>query len=317
MSLVGALTTAILPVLTIAAAGAVLGRARDVAVGPLATVTLYVLAPALVFHSLATTEVQADAMVRVAIGVLAFTLLMTLLAGLTTQLLGEDRDHTAVLALTTAFPNSGNYGIPLATFAFGAIGASIAVLYLAAQSVIVYTFGVVLASRGEGADLVEAATEVFRLPLLYAAGAAGLARVLDIVPSGSMMETIRLTGDAAIPVMLLLLGLQVVSGDGSWNVPAVAPAATLKLLIAPVVGAVLALALGFGDSTVARVFVLECAMPAAVTPLMLVVEYGDGSATTRGISGADFVGTTVLVTTLASVLTLTAVIAVLQSGMVI
>lgn len=316
MSLVDALTTAILPVLTVAAAGAALGRLREVNVDPLATVTLYILAPALVFHSLATTPVSAGAVLRVVAGVVAFVVVMTLLAVGVAWLLGESREVTNALALTSAFPNSGNYGIPLATFAFGAIGASIAVLYLAVQSVLVYTLGVFLASRGHGADQKRAAIEVFRLPLLYAAVAAGGVRFLDVVPSGALMDTIRLTGDAAIPVMLLLLGIQVASGEGIEAVSRVLPAVGLKLLLAPLVGIGLAIGLGFGDPIVARVFVLECAMPAAITPLILVIEYGDGSAATE-LTAADYVGNTVLVTTLVSVVTLTALIAVLQSGAII
>lgn len=316
MSLVDALTTAILPVLAVAAAGAVLGRLRDVTVDPLATVTLYILAPALVFHSLATTSIRAESVIRVAVGVVIFTGIMTVTALAVGRFTGLSRDLSGALALTSAFPNSGNYGIPLATFAFGAIGESIAVLFLAAQSILVYTLGVVLASRGQGADLAGATKEVFRLPLLYAAVAAGLVRLFDVVPSGSMMDTIRLTGDAAIPVMLLLLGIQVVGGTGRGDVTSVVPGTVLKLLVAPAVGLILALGLGFDDTTVARVFILECGMPAAITPLMLVVEYrGEGSV--DGLSAPDYVGTTILVTTLLSVVTLTGLIALLQTGALI
>jgi predicted permease len=316
VSLVDALTTAILPVLAVAAAGAVLGRLRDVPVDPLATVTLYILAPALVFHSLATTSIRAGSVLRVAVGVAIFTGIMTVTALGVGRLTGLSRELRGGLALTSAFPNSGNYGIPLAAFAFGALGESIAVLFLAAQSVLVYTLGVVLASRGDGTDLRGAVTEVFRLPLLYAALAAGLVRLIDAVPSGSMMDTIRLTGDAAIPVMLLLLGIQVVGGTGRGDVTSVIPGVVLKLLIAPVVGLLLAIALGFDDATVARVFILECAMPAAITPLMLVVEYRDNGAI-EGISTPDYVGTTILITTVLSVVTLTGLIALLQSGTLI
>lgn len=316
MSLVDALTTAILPVLAVAAAGAALGRLRDVTVDPLATVTLYILAPALVFHSLATTSIRAGSVMRVAVGVVVFTVVMTMTALAVGRLTGLSQELRGSLALTSAFPNSGNYGIPLATFAFGALGESIAVLFLAAQSVLVYTLGVVLASRGGGADLRGAASEVFRLPLLYAAVAAGLVRLFDAVPSGSMMDTIRLTGDAAIPVMLLLLGIQVVGGTGRGDVTSVIPGVVLKLFIAPVIGLVLAIGLGFEDATVGRVFILECAMPAAITPLMLVVEYrGEGSI--EGLSAPDYVSTTILVTTLLSVVTLTGLIALLQTGALI
>lgn len=314
MTLAGALTTAILPVLAIAAAGAILGTVRDVSVDALATISLYVLTPALVFYSLSTTALSGTAVVGVAAGVTAFTLVMIGLALAVARVMGADVGLRNAVALTSAFPNSGNYGIPLATFAFGTIGASTAVLFLAAQSILVYTLGVVLASRGGGTDLRRAATQVFRLPLLYAAAAAGIARGLDVVPTGSVMDTIQLTGEAAIPVMLLLLGVQLVQTRHGRAVAGVAPAAVLKLVVAPVVGAGLAIGVGFDDATVARVFVLETAMPAAVTPLMLAVEFGGGD---DGVSTAGYVSTAIMVTTVASIVTLTVVLALLQSGAIL
>lgn len=314
VSLAGALTTAILPVLAIAAAGAILGTVRDVSVDALASISLYVLTPALVFYSLSTTPLSGAAVLGIAGGVTGFTVIMIGLALAVSQVLGADTGLRSAVALTSAFPNSGNYGIPLATFAFGAIGASTAVLFLAAQSILVYTLGVVLASQGEGADLRAAAVEVFKLPLLYAAVAAGLARWGGVVPTGSVMDTIQLTGEAAIPVMLLLLGVQLVQTRHKRAVSGVAPAVVLKLVVAPVVGAVLALAIGFGDTGVARVFILECGMPAAITPLMLTVEFGDQNA---GVSAAAYVSTAILVTTVASVVTLTVLVTLLQSGTIV
>ncbi|MFB6104695.1 MAG: AEC family transporter [Halobacteriaceae archaeon] len=314
MTLAGALTTAILPVLAIAAAGAVLGTVRDVSVDALATISLYVLTPALVFYSLSTTPLSGAAVIGVAVGVTLFTVVMIGLALAVAHVLDADVGLRNAVALTSAFPNSGNYGIPLATFAFGAIGASTAVLFLAAQSVLVYTLGVVLASRGAGTNLRRAATQVFRLPLLYAAAAAGLARGLDMVPTGSVMDTIQLTGEAAIPVMLLLLGVQLVQTRHGRAVTGIAPAVLLKLLVAPVVGALIALAVGFTDATVGRVFILETAMPAAITPLMLAVEFGGDE---EGLSTAGYVSSAILVTTLASMLTLTILVTLLQSGTIL
>jgi len=60
------------------------------------------------------------------------------------------------------------------------------------------------------------------------------------------------------------------------------------------------------------VFVLACAMPAAVTPLLLMIEYDTGA---EGISGPEYVSTAVLLTTLGSIGTLTLLLAVLQSGL--
>ncbi|MFW5935073.1 MAG: AEC family transporter, partial [Halolamina sp.] len=56
MSLLSIFASAILPIVLIAAVGVVLGRVKDVEPGPLNTAVVYVLAPALVLHSLMATE---------------------------------------------------------------------------------------------------------------------------------------------------------------------------------------------------------------------------------------------------------------------
>jgi predicted permease len=315
VSLLDALTQAVLPVLAIATAGYVLGSIRDVAVEPLATVTIYVLTPALVSHSLATTPIGGETAVRLGIGVFAFILSMVAIAGAVARATGHDADTRGAMVLSSTFPNSGNYGIPLAAFAFGSVGRSTAILYIVFQAVLMYTLGVYLASRGSVASPREAAIEVLSLPLVYALAAAWLARALSVVPDAdtAAMEAIQLTGDAAIPVMLVMLGIQLANTTHGAAVRSAVPASLLKLLVAPAVALAVAIPIGL-PTDVGRVFVLACATPAAVTPLMLVVEYG---TETDGISAPEFVSTTILLTTVASTVTLTVLIALLQDGVLV
>ncbi|MFC4450936.1 AEC family transporter [Halorussus aquaticus] len=318
MSLVSALGTAILPVLSVAAVGFLLGKVREVDVDALGTVTIYVLTPALIFHSLATSEISGGLAAKLLAGVGLFTLAMVALAELVGRLLGESEPVLGALVLSSSFPNAGNYGIPLSAFAFGAVGRSTAVLYIAGQSVLMYTVGVYLASRGETTDLRSAAAEVFRLPLVYAVVAAWVARWAGVVPAAdtAAMETLQLVGDASIPVMLLMLGIQLANTQHGAAISRVGVSNGLKLVVAPLVGVGVALVLGLGASpAVARVFVLECGMPAAVTPLILSIEYDSGDG--EGLSGPEYVSTAIFASTVASVVTLTGLIAVLQSGLVI
>ncbi|PSQ48084.1 permease, partial [Halobacteriales archaeon SW_6_65_15] len=276
MSLLSALGTAILPVLSVAAVGFLLGQLRDIDVDPLGTITIYVLTPALVFYSLATSETSGGLAARLLAGVAVFTFVMVGLSESVGRLLGESEPVLGGLVLSSSFPNAGNYGIPLAAFAFGAVGRSTAVLFIAGQSVLMYTVGVFVASRGDETSARAAATEVFRLPLVYAVAAAWLARWLGVVPptDTAAMETLRLVGDSAIPVMLLMLGIQLANTRHGAAVSRVGVSNVLKLGVAPLVGVGVALALGLGrDPDVARVFVLECGMPAAITPLILAIEY--------------------------------------------
>lgn len=148
MSLFSIFTTAILPIVAIAAVGFILGSLRDIDADPLSTVTVYVLTPALVFHSLATTSLGGDTLLKVIAAVVVFLLAMVALAEGVSRLIGEVEPIHSALVFTSTFPNSGNYGIPLSEFAFGEVGRAIAVVYLAGQSVVIYTVGVYVASRG-------------------------------------------------------------------------------------------------------------------------------------------------------------------------
>lgn len=317
MSFASALTTVILPVLAVAAVGYLLASIREVDIDPLATVTLYILAPALVFHSIATTTLGGEVMLTVVAAVGAFIVSMVVLSETVGRLSGEAEPVLGALVLSSTFSNSGNFGIPLSTFAFGQIGRSTAVLYLVAQTIFMYTIGVYLASRGSRANTLAAAKEIFRLPLLYALLAAVLVRLLGAVPpaSSTVMRTVELTGNAAIPVMLVMVGVQLANTNPGAAIGRVAVANVLKLVVAPSVAIGIVLLIGFPDMTVARVFILESAMPAAVTPLMLSIEYRGTEVS--DLSGPEYVSTAIFTSTLASVATLTILIGLLQTGLII
>jgi len=315
VSLLSIFASAILPIVLIAAVGVLLGRVRDVEPGPLNTAVVYVLAPALVLHSLMATELGGGTLLKLAAAVTAFTLGMAAIVELSGRLLGVDDATLSALVLVATFPNAGNYGIPVSDFAFGTVGRGVAVLYVAVQAVLMYTIGVYVASRGGGSAGLGAVKRVFRIPLIYAVAVGLLARALDLVPAAdsTAMETLQLVGDASIPVMLLILGIQLANTDFGAAVPQITVATVGKMLVAPAVAVGVALLLGFDEPTVARTFVLESAMPAAVTPLMLLIEFAD-DVEVGGVSAPEFVSTVVAVTTVLSVPLLTLLISVLQSG---
>lgn len=318
MSLASALTEAILPVLSVAAVGYVLGSVQDIDVDGLNTVTIYVLTPALVFHRLSLTTITSETAFKVFAGVVAFIFLMIAVAEIVGRLVGETETVLGALVLTSVFPNAGNYGIPLASFAFGPVGESTAVLYITAQAVLMYTVGVYLASRGNEGTNLGAVYTVFKLPLVYAVVAAGVFRFLDVVPAadGPAMTTIGLAGDAAIPVMLLILGIQLANTNYGSAFTRVGTSNVLKLVVAPAVAAALVLFLQFDDQTVARVFVLASAMPAAITPLILSIEFSDVHGD-EPITGPEYISTNIFTTTLASIPVLTLLIAILRAGIIV
>lgn len=318
MSLVDVFAGAVLPIIAIAGVGFVLGRRIDVEAGPLNTVAVYVLAPALVFHSLASTEMGGATIARVAVGIVVAILTMVAVGEVTARLVGEQEPYRSALVLVAAFPNAGNLGIPLSEFSFGTAGRSTAILFFVTEAVLMYTVGVYVASRGGGGGGREGIRRVFSIPLVYAVAAALAARYFHLVPpdDSTAMSTLELVGEAAIPIMLLLLGIELSNTDYGRAVRRIGVPALLKIGLAPAVGVGIAILLGFSDPTVGRVFVLELATPSAITPLILTLEFGP--PTPEGdLAVSEYVSACVLTTTLVGIPVLTVLIFLLQSGVVI
>jgi predicted permease len=315
MSLVSAFTSAILPIVSVMGLGYVLTWALDIEADSLNDVALYLFLPALIFHSIVTTTLGGATVARIFAGVGLFVVAMMAVAEAADRVLGVPEPYRSADVLAGALPNAGFYGIPLAEFAFGDIGRTTAVIYITAQAFLMYTLGVYVASRGGGEAGLGAVKEIFRLPLVYAIAAAGVVRLLGVAPpaDGTFMTTTSLVGDASIPLMLVIVGVQLY-GLEYGNVRRVIRPSIIKLLVAPVAGLGVALALGkFGDVAVARVFVLLCATPVALIPLALTLSYSDVDDR-EGLSASEYLTMTIFVTTVASVPVLTLLITLLQNA---
>jgi predicted permease len=318
VSLVSAFTSAVLPIVSVMGLGYALSRALDIDVDPLNDVAIYLFLPALIFHSIVTTTLSGDTVARIFAGVGLFVVAMMLGSEVADRVLGVPEPYRSADVLAGALPNAGFYGIPLAGFSFGDTGRTTAVIYITAQAFLMYTLGVYVASRGGGRAGAGAVKEIFRLPLVYAIAGAGLIRVLGVAPppNGTVMTTASLVGDASIPLMLVIIGIQLSELESGNVVRAIRPS-VIKLVVAPAVGLAVAVALGsFGDVTVARVFVLLCATPVAITPLALTLSYSDVDDR-EGLSASEYLTMAIFATTLVSIPVLTVLITLLQNGVVV
>jgi len=313
--------SSVAPPLSIAAAGYLLGRVREVDTEPLSTVTVYVFLPALVFETLVTLDAGLGTVTAVVAAMVGFTAVVGALSWAVSRARGREGTVVTGAAMAAAVPNTGNFGIPVATFAFGAAGRSTAVLFVLVQNLLLYTVGVYLLSRGAAGTDRAALGRVARQPVVWALVAAGATVALGVVPpeDGTAMDTLRLVGDASIPVFLVVLGLQVESMDLGATVRETLPTVGLKLLVAPVVAVAVAALVDIGDPAVTAAFVVLAAGPSAVTPLVLSIEFGDdetgdASGETGTVSTADYVGTVVFLTILGSLPVVTGLVLLAELG---
>jgi hypothetical protein len=259
----------VLPVFLVALAGLVVARFVDVDGRSLGRILFYLFTPSLVFRSLYQLTIDAGALERMALISAAITLCAGALGWLVSR--REDRQRRTAIALTSAISNNGNMGMPICFFAFGAPGLALASVYYVVSSFLTNTVGVVVASAGR-APLGQALLSALRVPVLYAAALGLFLNRLNLVMPEGVFKAIDLMAGAAIPGMLVLLGIQLRSAPIFQRQAIIARSTAIRLLAAPVIawGITALLAVGGLEQDV---LIVQAAMPTAVITSVLATEY--------------------------------------------
>jgi predicted permease len=292
----------LLPVFAIAGIGFVLARFAGVQVQPVSRLTFHALAPALVFNILATSTADSGQVGRMTLFYALVAISAATMARLVAIPLRLDRRGLTAFLLVVICSNSGNYGLPVTLLAFGRDALTFASVYFVASSMFTYTGGVFLAASGKR-SVRDALTGVARIPAVYGAAAALVTLSLGVRPPGVVMSPVTLLSDAAVPMMILVLGMQLERASWPERPGVVAAAVLVSLVLTPLMALGIAHLAGLqGDAL--RAGVLQTSMPTAVITTILAVEFD---------VHPDFVTSVVFVGTLLSPLTVTLMIAYLQT----
>jgi hypothetical protein len=286
----------ILPVFVIVIAGYLLQRRARFDLRPLSDCSLYLFTPALVFASLLRHELVLGQLGQFLVFMLLYTAVMTVIAVAIGRCCRLEGKSGRALVLTTAMMNIGNFGLPLVLFAYGPEALSLSVLAFVLFNFVLSSYAIVVA-QGE-AGLVEATGNMLRIPLIHATVLAFLVKAFGWILPEFVLRPVELLGQAAVPVMLSLLGMQLarVNAVSSWGFATLATA--LRLLVAPLVGVALVVLLGI-DGLARKVLILQTSTPSAVLTLLYSVRYN-----TR----PDLVAGTILLSTLLSAVSLTVIL---------
>lgn len=283
---------AIIPVVIIAGWGFILARVFAIDSRTLSQVSLYLFIPVLVFAS--TYRFQLDGEF-VAIGAfsVAIVIVMGALTFLSVKLMRYDRMTASAFALCTLFVNAGNYGLPINFFAFGDEGLERAMVFFLFVQILQQTVAVFIAAQGT-MSAWKALLNVFRMPLVYAAVLGLALNYTGFMIPELLMDRIDFIAGAAIPVMLIILGIELSHAKLGGDQGTVALAATIKLVITPIAAFALAAMMGLQGVTRA-VCILQASMPTGVMMSILAVAFK---------VRPQFVASVVLASTLASVVSL-------------
>ena len=247
--------------------------------------------PCLIFVALMKTTVDPAALTTVSLAALVVYLVLAVAFWLLVTVGHFDR---GTYLSPLIFGNTGNLGLPLALFAFGDQGLGFAVVIFAVMAILSFTFGIwVVAGRGSF-------LRVLREPMVGATVLGALFLWQGWKTPLWLTNTLELTGQMAIPLMLITLGVAVAR---------LHPSSFLRALVLSLIKAAVCIGVawgvgrwfGLGDPAFA-VLVLQVATPVAVTSYLIAEKYQADAESVTGL---------VVMSTLVSVITLPLTLAVL------
>jgi len=289
----------IVPVFVAIGVGYALERRFGIQIKSVSRTVFYALSPCLIFSSLVQSTVSGEEFWNITSFQILITLGVALVAWGVARGLRFDRVMESAFLLATLFVNAGNYGLSINLLAFGEAALARAIIYFVVSSVLINTAGVYLASRGK-ARALDALVNVFKVPLVYAVLLAVLVNLVKLDLTGSpIFKAVEMMGKAAVPLMLLLLGMQLADTRLTQGIKLAGLATIIRLVVTPALAWPLANLLSLAGPTL-QACLVEASMPTAVTATVLAIEFD---------AQPEFVTSVVLLSTLASPLTLTPIIA--------
>ena len=261
----------LLPILLISGTGFLLGKYLHIEPRSFGRIIFYVLYPIMVLDILTRNQLSLVDIIKTS----GFALVTVLLSGFLTFLGGYflklDRPILMAVLLTSIFANSGNYGLPLISFAFGQDALAYASIFYITFALLINTLGILIASMGR-MNFKDALLGLLRLPTIYAIIIALIIIRTDWIIPPPVERTITLLSGGAIPSMLILLGLELERAQWHKNIKAITFSVFMRLIIGPIIGWGVSILFGLkGPSRQAGI--TDSALPTAVITTILATEY--------------------------------------------
>jgi hypothetical protein len=282
-----ALINVVLPVFAVAGLAALLQPYLKLHRESLSQVSFYLFVPALTFVALVESEVVLKEFGLLALGATLLAAALLILGELAGRVLHLELPTRGAFVATLALANVGTYGLPVITFAVGDEGLVPATLYVIVFNALLLTLvGIYLALIGQG-RVKSALRRLAGAPIVYAALLGFAVRLADVRVPEPLLKALTLLSQAAIPALLLVLGLQLREGsrEGAWgrHAPALVALVAGRLIVAPLLALAVAHLMGL-EGAFRAAFVIDGGVPSAMLAAVLAEEFDfDATFATLGI----------------------------------
>lgn len=254
----------------------------------LARLHMNITLPCFIIFHLATTDAPLSSLGDIAWFTIAQFFVLFAIGWVAARGLSAEKRHLAVIAIAVAFPNTGNYGIPLTELAFGPAWIAPQAVIMTLHTILIMSFGVLAITAGSG-NWWASLKSSMASPLLPAVAIGLVLNGTGYQLPVPLEVPLRMIAGAFAPVALLLLGASLAVADRKEARRIALPVTAMKLLLAPLLTWAACLALGFDAETTAFLTVNACG-PVGVVLVIVCAQHENG----RNVAAMTVFTTTLL-----------------------
>lgn len=281
----------VLPTFVVILVGFLLGKIKHLDMSVVVEILFWIGIPALTFTSMLSKEIvllDASKVWASALLILAGTGAIAWVIFKLAKL-----KHSG-LFVPIMIMNAVNIPFPIMSMAYGQEGLFGATLFYIPVTLLAFSVGIMIFSRKNWKDGIK---ETLKVPALYGAVAGLAVNLMHITVPDIVFKPLEIIGAMVIPLVLLVLGHRLASVRIT-DMPTTLLASGLRVGVGLGMGLVAVTV--FGLTGVSRsVVILDSAMPSAANTSILAMKYGNES---------DLVSSVVFVTTIASLITIPALL---------
>jgi predicted permease len=288
------------------ALGVMIHRAFSLDIKTLSKMNFYLFSPAIMFDLLYNTAISMSLIGKIMFFLVLFMVAQYIVVEVVIRIRGYSPGMKSAMRNSVLFYNSANYGIPLNQLAFAGNEKTLAiqVIIMMMQSLVPNTYGIYNVNAHK-ADMRAIRRTILSMPVIYVIPLALLMRNFNVPIPQPLATPIDYLSNAFIGTALITLGVQL--GSMEWKIKRsllidVSLSGMLRLLVGPLLAWLIVWLMGL-DKLTAAALIVSSAVPTSLSSVLLAVEFDNE---------AEFASQSVFVSTILSIITVTAVIFFLQ-----
>ncbi len=263
--------TSILPLFLIFGLAYIYNRYMQPDIRQITNLTLMVFAPAFVFDAVIKHRIDMEMMYKPFVFMLILTCALMALAFVAGKAMKAGSDDCTSLILGSSMINVGNFGLPLIYFSFGKEAEASSLLYMMAFNIPLSTIAIYISSKEKSVSKI--LVDIAKIPLFHVFVIAIFISSMSIPVPDIVGKSMGLLAQAAIPLLLFVLGLQLSNITFKKGyIKIISIAAFFRLAVSPVIAYFILQWINITGNEM-QVAIVQTSAPAALLPLMYAIRF--------------------------------------------